>query len=231
VKLLGDYRKAVLEFLESGPKPRYELFKELYPKEMGEKKLQKTLNELEDEELIICVPKRMKRTHKWTSVYALPKHRYLLEVELGQVAKALKYLRLELCRNPEDEEVAAKIAKDPESVRETLFRHALELNWKSPTPEEKEEAKKKRMEARNLAAMTKFSRDDEISLSEVTVEDIINAEFLLKRQFKSIKEADIGSRGLVLGPGFPVPPSPKERSKKEAIEALKKLRNLKKLEP
>lgn len=230
-RFLSFYRKAVLKALENGPKARYELIEELCPITMSKKKLQNTLNELEDEGIIICFPKRIGITRKWTSFYALPKHRHLLEVEVGQVAKALKYLCLELCRNPDVEEVAAKIEKDPESVRKILFKHVSELSWKPPTLEEKEEAKKLRDEAKRVSALIKYSRDDEIDLSEISMEDIKNAEFLLKHQFDSIKTEDYGIIGVVTGPGFPVSPSPKERSKKEAIETIKKLRKLKKLEP
>ena len=227
-QIVTFYRKAVIKILEQGPKPRYELVGELCPITMSKKKLQKTLNELEDEEIIVCVPNRIRGTHRWTSFYALPRHRYLLEVELDQVTKALKYLRLELCRNPEVEEVAAKIGEDPESVRKLLFKHAPKLKWKPPTPREKEEAKKLREETRKLAAWIKYSLDDEINLSEISMEDIKRAEFLLEHQLKSIKTEDIGVRGYLLGPGFPLPPPPKERSRKEVNEAIKKLRSLKK---
>ena len=225
---MAFYRKAVIKILEQGPKPRFELVKELCPRIMSQKKLQKTLNELEDEEIIVCVPNRIRGTHRWTSFYALPRHRYLLEVELGQVAKALKYLRLELCRNPEVEEVAAKVSEDPESVRKLLYKHASELRWKPPTQREKEEAEKFREKARKLAALIKYDLDDEISSSETSIEDIKGAEFLLRHRFKSIKIEDIGIRGVLLGPGFPSPASPKERGKREAVEAIEKLRNLKK---
>jgi len=225
---LTYYEKTVLEALKNGPKPRNVLFKELCPKTMNIKKLQTTLNELEDEGRIICRPRRIGESHKWTSVYALPKHRHLLEADYSQIARAVKYLRLELCRNPEVEEVAAKIGEDPEGVRKLLFKHASELRWKPPTPEEKEEAKKLRERARKLAASIKFSLDEDINVSELSMEDVRRADFLLKHQFRSIKTEDIPVRGVVLGLGFPSPPSPKERSKKEAIEAIKKLRKLKK---
>lgn len=231
VKFLPFYRKAVIEVLKKGPKPRHELFKELCPRMMSQKKLQNTLNELGDERIIVCVPKRIGETHKWTSFYALPKHRYLLEVGLDQVAKALKYLRSELCRNPEVEEVAAKIGVDPESVRKLLFKYAPDLKWKPPMPEEKEEAKKLREEARKLAARIKYSLDNEISLSKISMEDIKRAEFLLKHRFKSIKTEDFGVRTILLGLGSSLPPPPKERSRKETIEAIRKLRNLKKVQP
>lgn len=227
---LSHYRKAVRKALKNGPKARFELVGELCPIIMSEKKLQNTLNELVDEGVLVKKRKRTDDTYRELTYYALRRHRYLLEVELGQVVKALKYLRLELCRNPEVEEVAAKIDKDPESVLKILFEHATELRWKPPTPEEKEEAKKLRMQARKLAARIKFSFDGEISLSEVSMEAIKNAECLLERQFNSIKEEDIDSSGLVLFPRSPAPPSPKERDKKEAIDTIKKLRNLKKLE-
>lgn len=228
---MSSYRNAVLEILEKGPRSRNELIKELCPKVMSQKKLQKTLNELEDEERIICVPRRIGGTRKWTSIYALPKHRYLLEVELGLVAKAVEFLRLELCRNPDVEEVAAKICEDPDSVRKLLFRHAVDFKWEPPTLDEKDEAKKLRKKARRLAAWIKYSLDDEISLSETSMEDIERAEFLLEHQFESIKTKNIPVRAILLGDGLTLPPPPKERSKKEIIEAIRKLKDRKKAQP
>ena len=225
---MAFYREAVIKVLEQGSKPRYELVRELCPRIMSKKKLQNTLNELEDEGRIVNVPKRIEGTHRRTSFYALLKHRYLLEVEFGLVVKALKRLRLELCRNPEPEEIAAKIGADRQSVERLIFEYAPELKWKPPTQEEKEEAKKLRERARKLAASIKFSLDEDINVSELSMEDVRRADFLLKHQFRSIKTEDIPVRGVVLGLGFPSPPSPKERSKKEAIEAIKKLRKLKK---
>jgi len=227
-RILDIYEKAVIAALKNGPKPRYDLVKELCPKTMSKKKLQRTLNELEDEGRIICIPKRTEKTHKWTSCYALPKHRYLLEVELGEVAKALKYLRLELCRNPRVEEVAARIGEDPENVRKLLFKHATELKWKPPTPEGTDQAKESRKKARELAAQIKYSWDTEISLSEISLEDMKRAEFLLEHQLESIKPEHLPSRGTLVGLGIHVGPPPvRERGKKQAIEAIKKLRNLK----
>lgn len=229
------YRKKILEILKGGPKSRTELIQKLCtekntkPEIMSVKKLQNTLNELVDEGVVVKKRNRTDETHRELTYYALRKHRYLLEVELGQVVKALKYLRPRLCRNPEVEEVAAKIDKDPASVRKILFEHASELEWKPPTPEEKEEAKKSRDKAKRVAALIKYSLDDYIDLSKITIEDIGNADFQLKHHFNAIKTEDYGVLGVVLGLGLP-PPSPKERGKEEAIEAIKKLRNLKKFE-
>jgi len=228
MRILPGYEKSVLEALKNGPKPRNILIKELCPKIMSEKKLQTTLNELEEERRIFCRPMRIGKSHKWTSVYALPIHQHLLEADYSQVARAVKHLRLELCRNPEVEEVAAKIGEDPENVRKLVFKHASELRWKPPSPEEKEEAKKLRQKAWELAAQIKYSLDNEIDTSEISMEDIKRATFLLKHQLNSIKLKHLPIRGVVLGPGFPTPSPPRERGKKEIIEAIKRLRGLKK---
>lgn len=225
--MLSLYEKAVIHSLKNGPKTRNELFKEIYPKVMSEKKLQETLNELEDEERITCVPKRVGETHKWTSYYALREHKYLLEVDLAKVADAVKYLRLELCRNPEVEEVAAKIGKYPESVAKLLFKHAPDLKWKPPTSEEKEEAKKLHQKALELATQTKYGLHDDIDISEVSMEDVKRAAFLIKHQFSSIKQEHLPFRGVVLGPGLSTPRLPSEKSKKETEATVQKLRRLK----
>lgn len=233
---MSSHEKSVLEALKNGPKPRNELIEELCPEKMSEKKLQTTLNELADEEKIICRPKRIGESHKWTSVYALPKHRHLLEVDYSQVARAVKDLRLELCRNPDVDEVAAAIGGDPDNVRKTLFEHAPELRWRLPTPSEKEEAERSCEIARDLATIFKYGvekdfdpkvgaifwRDPTFQL-KISAEDFERALFLLERRFESIKEEDIYPKLMVAAPGrFIGPSEPRERSKKEAIETLRK---------
>lgn len=138
------------------------------------------------------------------------------------VANAVDYLRLDLCRHPEAEEVAARIGRDPESVRKLLFFHAPDLGWKPPTQEEKEEAKKQRQKAWELAAQIKYSLDDEIEILKISMEDVERAEFLLKHQLNSIKLEHLPFRGVVLGPGFPTPSPPRERTEKEIKEAIEK---------
>jgi hypothetical protein len=143
------------------------------------------------------------------------------------VANAVRYLLLELCRNPETEEVAAKTGADPESVRKLLFEHAPELNWKPPTAEDKENAKKLRQKAWELAAQIKYGLDSEIEMSEVSMDDIRRATFLLQHKLASIKLEHLPVRGVLLGAGLSVPPSPKERDKKEIREAIQKLKQRK----
>jgi hypothetical protein len=140
------------------------------------------------------------------------------------VANAVEYLRLDLCRHPEAEEVAARIGRDPESVRKLLFFHAPELKWKPPTPEEKEEANRLRQKSLELAAQIKYSLDSEIEMSEVSMDYIKRVAFLLKHQFKSITLDHLPFRGVLLGPGLPAPPPPRERTEKEIKEVIQKLR-------
>jgi hypothetical protein len=224
MRKMSDYEKPVLESLKSGPKSRNELFRDICPKIMSEKKLQKTLNELEDEEKIICRAKRIGDSHKWTSVYALPKHRHMLEVDYSRVTRAIKELRLELCRDPDVEEVAAKIGEDLENIRKILFEHAPELQWRPPTSGEKEEAIKLYKKAREIASLIKFSQEKYISESEASTEVLSCAQFILKNQFASIGQDDMPFIGVVVGPGFPLPSSPKERNKKESLETMEKIK-------
>jgi len=221
------YEKTVLEALRKGPKTRNELFREICPKLMSKKKLQKTLNELEDEGRVINVPKRIGQTHKWTSCYASREHRHLLEVDLGRVIRTVKHLRLELCRNPDVEEVAAKVGAEPENIQKLLFIHAPKLRWKPPTPEDKDEAKKASQKVLELAAEIKYSLESRIELSEISKENIERIEFLIKHNFDSIQQEHIPIRGVVLGPGFGTPALPKERKKEEAIKTVRKLSDLK----
>lgn len=220
---MGKYEEIVISALENGPRPRYGLVEELCPREMSKKKLQSTLNSLEDEGRIICRPQRIGKTHKWTSVYALPKHRHLLQVDYGQVAKAVEHLRLELCRNPDVEEVAAKISKDPSDVRRVVYQHAEELNWKPPTPADMSEAEKSQKKAREAAALVKYSRENYIPEKASRVE-LRCGEFLLEHRFKSIVEDDMPFLTAGVVNGFYIgPPEPKERNKKEALETIRRL--------
>jgi hypothetical protein len=224
---LSVYEKVVIDALKNGPKVRNRLVVEICPNTMSVKKLQTTLNNLENEGKVVCVPKRLDKTRKWTSCYALPKHKFLLEVDLGQVANAVKYLRLELCRNPDIEEVAARIGGDPENLRTFLFIHAPELRWKPPTSEEKEKAQALRQKAWGLGAQIKYGLDDEIETSEISMDDIGRAEFLLRYKWTSVMREHIPSIPRLAGAGLSGPPSPRERDKKETMEAIQKLKRLK----
>jgi chaperonin cofactor prefoldin len=224
VKISSIYEKAVLETLKSGPKMRKELVEELCPRRMSVKKLQSTLNYLVDAEKIVRVPKTIGKTQKYTSFYALPQHKYKLETNLDEIAKAVKELRLELCRSPEVEEVAARIGVDPDIVKKLLFEHAPDLRWKPPTLEDREEAKNLRRKALELAAQAKYGLTRQIGLSEISVEDVDRAEFFLKREFQNITLEHIPSKGVIAGPGFPAPPSPTEKGKEDALKAVKELR-------
>lgn len=226
-RILPFYEKTVIKTLKNGPKTRKELVEEICPKMMSKKKLQKTLNELEDEGRIICHPRRFDKSHKWTSVYALPKYRHLLELDYGRVVRVVKYLRLRLCRNPDVEEVAVKIEEDPENVRKTLFKHASELKWSPPTKKEKEETRKLQNRAREVAAVVKYRKEDDygleekISKSDISREVLESAQFLLEHQYNSIKEKDMPVFSVLMGPGFPLPSKPHKRSKKEALKTIK----------
>lgn len=224
---MSVYEKAVINALKNGPKVRNKLVEEICPNIMSVKKLQTTLNYLENEGKVVCVPKRLDKTRKWTSYYALPKHKFLLEVDLSQVANAVRYLRLELCRNPDVEEVAARVGGDPESIRTLLFIHAPELRWKPPTAEEKERAQTLRQKAWALAAQIKYSRDDEIEVPEISTDDIRRATFLLQRKLTSLKREHIPTPARLVGTGFSLPSSPRERDKKEIKEAIQKLKQRK----
>ena len=64
-------------------------------------------------------------------------------------------LRFVLFRNPTIIEVAYKVGKPPEIIREEIFRLASKLNWKEPTAEEIKKAEGKIKEVLEMSTLMK----------------------------------------------------------------------------
>ena len=224
VRILSRYEVAVLEALRNGPRRRKDLVSAIVDVGiMSQRKLQKTLNELVDAEKIVRTQRREEGTHRTAIWYALPRHRHLLEVDFGELATAVKNLRVELCRNPDVEEIAARIGKDPDDTRRTVFEHAPELDWHPPTSEEKEEAKELCQKALGLAAEIKFSVEDEEEISKLSINVLENSVFLLGHRLETIKQENLPNKPIVLFPNSPSLPMPNERSKEQILEKMKEI--------
>ncbi len=128
------YEEVVLKILENGPLPRAALIKLICPKIMSQKKLQNTLNELEDEQKIICVPRRNGKCKKWVSWYALPKHKHLLKVEEELVVNTIKHLKRKLLRFPTVKEIACELDFPPEDIIGLVYKSAPQTGWHPQPP-------------------------------------------------------------------------------------------------
>lgn len=155
---MSIYKKAVLEVLKDGPKERSELIKQLCPKIMSVKKAQSTLNELEDEGKVKVRSKRKDGSRRWITWYVLPKHEYLLEVDMGRVVGAIERLRLILFRPPTVEEIAVETGTIPNVAEKLAYATAKEIRWFPPTPEMIEEARAKLGEVLVCSARMKECR-------------------------------------------------------------------------
>lgn len=172
------YKKAVLTALEHGPKARHELVKELTPSnditsaKMSIKKLQKTLNELEDEKRIICHPVRIGASRKWTSLYALPQDEILVKTRMervsatsyrrsgrkpttleGKVKRTIENLRFILKRNPTSLEISYDTGETPEAIREVAFKLSPTMGWREPSEKQISRANEKVKEIYKIARL------------------------------------------------------------------------------
>ena len=173
------YEQAVKKVLEEGPLSRAILVKLISPKIMSQKKLQNVLNEMEDEKKLICIPRRDGESKKWSSWYALAKHKHLLDVESGTTTEAIKKLKLELLRVPTVEEIARELCIVPEEAVKLAYRYGRDLGWHPPSEEEIQEAEEKRGRIITLASLMKEKPDSPI-VKDATPEDVESAKYLLK---------------------------------------------------
>jgi len=154
---MSFYEEIILKILENGPLPRASLIKLLCPKIMSQKKLQKTLNKLEDENKIVCIPRRSGKNKKWLSWYALQKHKHLLSFEERIVVETIKELRNMLLRFPTIDEIACKLGITPEDAIKLAYKYAPETGWHPPSPEEISNSAKKLKEILKIAAYLKHN--------------------------------------------------------------------------
>ena len=93
------------------------------------KKLQKTLNKLEDEKKIVCIPKRSKENRKWLSWYALPKHKHLISFEEKIIVETIRKLKDKLFRYPTVKEIACEFGIPLKNASDLAYKYAPITGW------------------------------------------------------------------------------------------------------
>ncbi|MCW4045522.1 MAG: hypothetical protein NWE94_08415 [Candidatus Bathyarchaeota archaeon] len=132
---MSHYEKAVLDLLKEGPKQRKSLVEQLCPKVMSQKKLQKTLNELESAGKAVSVSRRMEGGKNWTTWYMLPGQEYLLDVDAARIIAAVERLKPVLLRMPTVDEIAVESGITPQEAEKLAFKLATQTGWFNPAPE------------------------------------------------------------------------------------------------
>jgi hypothetical protein len=129
------YEKAVLDLLKEGPKQRKSLVKQLCPKVMSQKKLQKTLNELESAGKAVGVSRRVEGRKNWTTWYMLPGQEYLLDVDAARIIAIIERLKTVLLRMPTVDEIAVEAGITPHEAEKLAYKLATQTGWFNPTAE------------------------------------------------------------------------------------------------
>jgi hypothetical protein len=146
------YEKAVLDLLKEGPKQRKSLVEQLCPKIMSQKKLQKTLNELENAGKAVGVSRRVEGRKNWTTWYILPGQEYLLDVDASRIISAIERLKPVLLRMPTVDEIAVEAGITPLEAEKLAYKLATQTGWFNPTAELIRDAKVRLGEALVCAA-------------------------------------------------------------------------------
>jgi hypothetical protein len=133
VQKLDVYEKAVLDLLDCEPKQRKWLVEQLCPKIMSKRKLQKTLNSLEETGKIKRVYKNI--GGRQTAWYLLSEHEYLLNVDDGRMLSAIERLEKVLFRPPTIDELAVETGITPAEAEKLAYKLAKQTGWFKPTPE------------------------------------------------------------------------------------------------
>jgi len=163
---LTVYEKAVLDLLEDGPKQRKWIVGQLCPRIMSQKKLQKTINELESAGKVKAVSKRIEKCRRWTTWYVLPGQEYLLEVDAGRVIAAIERLKAVLFRPPTVDEIAVETGITPEGAEKLAYKLAAQTGWFNPKPELIRDAREKLGEVLVCAARMRDGKVREDGKSE-----------------------------------------------------------------
>jgi hypothetical protein len=128
-----EYEKAVLDLVKDGPKRRQWLVNQLCPPVMSERKLQKTLNELEDDKKIVKVPKYGEGCVGLETWYMLPGHRLSFEVDDSRIATAIEHLKPILLRQPTIDELAVEVGITPAEAEILAYKLASQTGWNNPS--------------------------------------------------------------------------------------------------
>ncbi len=174
------YEKAVLDVLTSGPKQKKWLVEQLCPKIMSIRKLQGTINDLEDAAQIKKVDKRINR--RITIWYALPEHEYLLNVDEGRMLSAMERLKKLLFRPGTVDELAVETGVTPAMAEKLAYKLAAQAGWFNPSPEHIAYAREKLGEILVCAARIKQNVSD-ADLNQIYCDDpetVVEAKRFLK---------------------------------------------------
>lgn len=133
IQKLDVYEKAVLDLLSFGPKQRKWLVEQLCTNIMTKRKLQKTLNSLEETGKIKRVYKNIEG--RQTSWYVLPEHEYLLNVDEGRMLSAMERLKKLLFRPPTVDELAVETGVTPAEAEKLTYKLAAQAGWFKPSSE------------------------------------------------------------------------------------------------
>ncbi len=183
VQKLDVYEKAVLDLLNSGAKQRKWLVEQLCPKIMSKRKLQGTLNGLEEDEKIKRVDKRINR--RMTAWYVLPEHEYLLNVDEGRMLSAMERLKKLLFRPATVDELAVETGLTPAVAEKLAYKLAAQTGWFNPSPELIAYAREKLGEVLVCAARIKQNVFSDADLNHIYSDDaeiMIEAKRFLKEQ-------------------------------------------------
>ncbi|MCW3996683.1 MAG: hypothetical protein NWE98_11125 [Candidatus Bathyarchaeota archaeon] len=132
---VSHYEKAVLDLLKEGPKQRKSLVEHLCPKVMSQKKLQKTLNELESAGKAVSVSRRVEGRKNWTTWYLLPGQEYLFDVDAARIIAAVERLKSVLLRMPTVDEIAVEAGITPTEAEQLAYKLATQIGWFNPVAE------------------------------------------------------------------------------------------------
>lgn len=163
---MSAYEEAVLNVLKDGPKQRKWIVGQLCPKIMSQKKLQKTLNELENAGKVKSVSKRIEGSRRWTTWYILPGQEYLLEVDAGRIIASIERLKAVLFRPPTVDEIAVETGITPDGAEKLAYKLAAQTGWFNPKPELIRDAREKLGEVLVCAARMRDRKVEENGKSE-----------------------------------------------------------------
>ena len=132
---MSIYRKQVKNALRNGPRSRQKLARELCPSAMSLRRLQKTFNELLDDDSIFVERIKDSESKKVIAIYGLTKHRYLVDERSGTIQKILAEFEHIYLRNPTVEELAIELGITIEEAQNLAYATAKRTGWRAPTKE------------------------------------------------------------------------------------------------
>jgi hypothetical protein len=190
----GRVREDLLRILQAGPRRILGLSRAT---RLSEESLLPVLEGLEKEGRVAAFP--LRTPEGWTGLYALPDHASRAAQESGferrpEVPRSLREailegvdrLRREFMRNPDVEEIARELGRDPEesAFRQAVYLAAGEMGWRPPTPREREEARRKMEYIPALAGLLKKG----ITPPDARLDEIARAREYLEGRPKPLPE-------------------------------------------